>query len=252
MNRGALGVAAVMAISLGGFLLMGATGAAGTRPATAAQAGAQDLEPGRRLYLTGCSSCHGLTGEGTAQGPPLRNAGAGTTHFYLSTGRMPLDQPRAQADRKRPAYDAEQIRQITAYVASLGPGPEIPRIDHRKGDLAEGNQLYAANCAACHNSAGSGGALGSDYFAPRLTSSTPLQVAEAIRIGPGAMPRFGPVTLDDHEVASIVRYVEHLKDPTDRGGAPLGRVGPVPEGIVAWLVGLGGMLLVALWIGTRT
>lgn len=242
---------AALALGLAASLFTG-----GTRtPAAGSEVGQTaggDVAAGERLYLTGCSSCHGTTGEGTGQGPPLRGVGAATADFYLSTGRMPLDEPRAQAERKRPAYDREQIRELTAYVASLGPGPEIPRIDLGSGDVSEGSQLYVANCASCHNSAGSGGALGSDFFAPAVTSATPLQVAEAIRIGPGAMPRFGPTTLDDHQVASIIRYVEHLKSPGDRGGAPLGRVGPVPEGVVAWLVGLGGMLFVTLWIGTRT
>lgn len=249
-RRGPAVAAAVLALGLAGALFFPQPTTAGTTGG--GQARPDDVEQGRRLYLTGCSSCHGLAGEGTRQGPSLRGVGAASAHFYLSTGRMPLDQPRGQAQRKPPAYDPQQIRQLTAFVASLEGGPDIPRIDHRKGDLAEGSQLYAANCAACHNSQGSGGALGSDNFAPPLTSATPVQVAEAIRIGPGAMPRFGPTTLDDHQVASIVRYVERLKDPADRGGAPLGRVGPVPEGVVAWLVGLGAMLLATFWIGTRT
>lgn len=250
-GRALFSATAVLVLGLAASLVAAGARTAGAR-AAAAPAGGGDVEAGRRLYLTGCSSCHGTAGEGTGQGPPLGNAGAATAHFYLSTGRMPLDQPRAQADRKPPAYDTEEIGRLTAYVASLGPGPEIPHLDPEKGDLAEGNQLYTAHCAACHNSAASGGALGSDYFAPRLTSATPLQVAEAIRIGPGVMPRFGPSTLDDTQVASIMRYVEHLRDPVDRGGAPLGRVGPVPEGVVAWLVGLGAMLAATLWIGTRT
>ena len=65
------------------------------------------------------------------------------------------------------------------------------------------------------------------------------------------MPVFGPETLDDGQVASIVRYVSYLRNPDDRGGEPLGHVGPVPEGFVAWIIGLGTMLAVAYWIGTR-
>lgn len=209
-----------------------------------------DVRAGRALYETGCSSCHGVDGRGTRRGPTLVGVGAASAHFYLSTGRMPLDQP-GQAERKPPAYSPEQIRQLTAYVASLGPGPEIPRVDPASGDLVHGSQLYIAHCAACHNSAGSGGALGADTFAPPLTEATPVQVAEAVRVGPGAMPLFGPETIDEHELASLLRYVEYLKDPHDRGGVPLGRVGPVPEGLVAWIVGLGLMILATFWIGTR-
>ena len=206
---------------------------------------------GRVLYETGCSSCHGLEGQGTRYGPPLVGVGAAGADFYLSTGRMPLDEPRAQAVRKPPAYTPDQIRQLTAYLGGFGGGPEIPVVRPAAGDLALGNQLYTANCAACHNSAGSGGALGQAVFAPGVRQATPVQIAEAIRIGPGAMPVFGPDTLDDHEVDSVVRYLEYLRQADDRGGAPLGRLGPVPEGMVAWVVGLGPMLLAAFWIGTR-
>jgi ubiquinol-cytochrome c reductase cytochrome c subunit len=209
-------------------------------------------DAGRVLYETGCSSCHGLEGRGTRLGPPLVGVGAAAVDFYLSTGRMPLDEPRAQAVRKPPAYSPEEIRRLTAYVTSFGGGgPAIPAVAPAAGDLARGNQLYTANCAACHNSAGSGGALGQAVFAPGVRQATPVQIAEAIRVGPGDMPVFGTDTLDGDEVDSVVRYLLHLRRADDRGGAPLGRLGPVPEGMVAWVAGLGPMLLAAFWIGTR-
>jgi ubiquinol-cytochrome c reductase cytochrome c subunit len=212
--------------------------------------GGGSVDEGRRLYLTGCSTCHGVEGEGTDRGPSLEEAGAASAYFFLSTGRMPMSEPDEQPRRKPPAYDEDEIDALVAYVATLGDGPEIPEVDPEAGDLAEGNLLYSANCAACHNSAGSGGAAG-DFLAPDLYSATPTETAAAVRVGPGAMPRFGEEQLDQEELDSLVRYVEHLDDPTDRGGLPLGRVGPVPEGLVAWIVGLGLLLLVARWIGTR-
>ena len=211
---------------------------------------------GRDLYVTGCSTCHGLDGSGGSVGPNLLGIGAASVDFQVSSGRMPLDQPRTQADRKPAAYTSEQTEQLVAYVEHLTaaagkpPGPGIPEIGEDEGEVAVGNQLYAVNCAGCHNSAGSGGALGHGAYAPSITEATSRQVAEAVRVGPGAMPIFGPDTLTDHDVASIVRYVEYLKHPRNAGGAPLGRVGPIPEGMVAWVVGLGSMLAVARWIGT--
>jgi ubiquinol-cytochrome c reductase cytochrome c subunit len=62
------------------------------------------------------------------------------------------------------------------------------------------------------------------------------------------MPVFGPDTLSDHDVDSIVRYVVYLQDPEHPGGLMIGRVGPVPEGFVAWLVGLGVLIFVIRWI----
>jgi ubiquinol-cytochrome c reductase cytochrome c subunit len=220
--------------------------------AVPAGAAGDDVSAGAQLFETACSTCHGANGRGTSQGPNLVGVGAAAADFYLSTGRMPTDQPGVQAVRKRPAFNPTQIRQITAYVASLGNGPTIPKPQPARGNIAEGQQLYTANCAACHNSAGSGGALGKSAFAPRLYEATPTQVAEAVRIGPGPMPVFNTGVISDRQLDSIVRYVEYLKHPKDRGGAPLGRIGPIPEGFVAWLAGLGVLLLVTLWIGTRT
>ena len=221
-------------------------------PTTTSGSNAAEIAGGRALYEVACTTCHGTEGGGVAdRGPSLIGVGAASADFYLSTGRMPLDRPRAQAERKRVAYSPVQIRQLVAYVASLGPGPAIPRIPASAGDLAEGNRLYANNCAPCHSSAAAGGALGHAVYAPPLNRATPVQIAEAIRIGPGAMPVFGPETLDDAQVASVVRYVEYLQDPDDRGGLGLGHLGPIPEGFVAWVIGLGAMLMAVRWIGTK-
>jgi ubiquinol-cytochrome c reductase cytochrome c subunit len=213
---------------------------------------AADIAGGRQLYEIACTTCHGTDGEGVEdRGPSLIGVGAASADFYLSTGRMPLDRPRAQAERKRVAYTPVQIRQLVAYVASLGPGPAIPRIPASAGNLAEGNRLYANNCPPSNGPSGAVGALGHAVYAPPLNRSTPVQVAEAVRIGPGAMPVFGPETLDDEQLASVVRYVEYLRDPDDRGGFGLGHLGPIPEGFVAWVVGLGAMLIAVRWIGTK-
>lgn len=212
--------------------------------------------PGQYLYIQGCSTCHGVNGEGTEDGPTLIGVGAAAADFYLRTGRMPLNQPLVQAPRKKPLYTDAQRAEIVKYVASLhdpseGPGPEIPHINTESGDLVEGMELYANNCAACHNSAGSGGALGRNYYAPRLDVTTPIEVAEAIRVGPGAMPVFGADTFTDHQVDSIVKYVSELKGQHGPGGLTLGRLGPFSEGFFAWVVGLGVLLALTRWIGTR-
>jgi len=214
-------------------------------------AAAAEIDAGRSLFEVACTTCHGAEARGTDRGPSLVGVGAASADFYLSTGRMPLDRPRSQAERKRPAYSPSEIALLTAYVASLGPGPPIPDVDPGGGDLTLGYTLYADNCASCHSSAGAGGALGHAVYAPPLNRATPREVAEAIRIGPGAMPLFGDDTFDDHEVDSIVRYVVYLRDPRDEGGLDLGHLGPLSEGLVAWAVGLLGVLLAARWIGTR-
>ena len=61
------------------------------------------------------------------------------------------------------------------------------------------------------------------------------------------MPVFGPGTFTQ-QVNSIVRYVEYLKQPQDPGGLSLSLVGPITEGLVAILVGLGALMLITRWI----
>jgi ubiquinol-cytochrome c reductase cytochrome c subunit len=206
------------------------------------------VERGRELFLTGCASCHGADGEGTDQGPDLIGVGAASADFQLTTGRMPDTDPDRQPVSKPPAYEPDEIDALVAYVASLGDGPPIPDIDHPRGRLVEGTQLYILNCAGCHSSAGNGGALSSGRNAPTLHGSTGVQVAEAVRTGPGPMPVFGPETLSDRQVNSIVKYVRYLDDPEDPGGFSLGRVGPITEGLVALLFGLVVLAFVCRWI----
>ena len=251
--RAVLAAAGLVLVSVGGTSVgtPARAQAPGQVPPRSVPPPASEVRAGRDLFQVSCSSCHGLAGEGTELGPTLAGVGAASADFYLSTGRMPLDNSSEQATRKRPAFTRLQIRQLVAYVASLGLGPTIPNVDAEAGDIALGNTLYANNCAPCHSSAGAGGALGHATYAPRLNRATSTQVAEAVRIGPGAMPRFGPETFDAHELAAIVRYVGYLKKPDDRGGLGLGHLGPIPEGFVAWIVGLGLMVLAIRWIGTR-
>lgn len=173
----------------------------------------------------------------------------------LSTGRMPISKPEEQPQRAPVPYPPQDVEELVGFVAALGSGPPIPSVSTESGNLGQGAELYQENCAACHGATGSGGALTNGLLAPSLRLSTPVQVAEAIRLGgpgllSGNMPRYGPETLTDQQVDSIARYVAYLRKPEDRGGAALGHFGPIPEGAVAWLVGLLGLALLTRWIGT--
>ena len=157
----------------------------------------------------------------------------------------------AQPPRKQPAYPPEQIDALVAYVASLGNGPPIPVVDIANADVSEGGVLYRANCAACHQSAGAGGAVVVGNAAPPLRSATAEQVVEAMRIGPGEMPVFNEATFSDAQADNISAYVQYLRNPDNRGGAALGGNGPVPEGLVALIAGLGGLVFISVLIVGR-
>jgi ubiquinol-cytochrome c reductase cytochrome c subunit len=221
--------------------------------ATNAQTTEQPSAPD--VYLADCAYCHGVQGEGTERGPILAGVGAASADFMLRTGRMPIDDPGDYPKRAEPVYEEDEIGEMVEYVASLGPGPEIPSVDVAAGDIVEGHQLYIDNCAACHATTGIGGALTAEAIAPSLRHSTPVEIAEAVRVGgngkEGSMPVFGPETISDPAMDSLVRYVVYLQGPEDRGGAGLGHLGPIAEGFVGWVVGLGLLILVILWIGER-
>jgi ubiquinol-cytochrome c reductase cytochrome c subunit len=240
------------------WLLAAVLGAAAAQaflaPTSGAAREANDAQvaEGRRLFEQSCASCHGPGGEGTSQGPSLLRAGPALVDFMLSTGRMPLAAPDQQAQRQRPAFTPEQIRAIVAFVDSFNlDGTQIPVVDVEAGSLSLGQQAYGANCAACHGAAGSGDSIGGNQIAPALDRATSLQIAEAIRVGPGPMPRFGSATIDQRTLDSIVRYVLYLREVPNRGGFGLTRVGPVAEGFVGIVIGLGLLLLVIRYAGTR-
>jgi ubiquinol-cytochrome c reductase cytochrome c subunit len=218
------------------------------RPAVEAGAVAAD---GRALFQRDCAWCHASDGAGTSSSPEIVSDGAAATDFMLTTGRMPLDDPNDRMRRSESDYTPDQIDAIVAYVAGLGEGPEIPEVSIAGADIALGAELYTLNCAACHSTTGIGGALTSGREAPSLHATTALQTAEAMITGPGAMPVFGPETFEQDEVNAIVAYVDYLTDPEGRGGNDLGKLGPWSEGLVAWVLGLGAILIIVRIIGER-
>lgn len=221
---------------------------------------------GAVLYARLCAWCHGSGGVGTVRGPNLNGEldGGAYTHFMLSSGRMPLASPTQRSRRGSPSLGDRQIEALVAHVEGLGgSGPPVPDPDLAAGVAGRGAELYLTNCAPCHSSTGVGGALTSGVAAPPLIDPdiTPTQIAEAMLVGPGcengdpecgagsgAMPRFD---FDETEVDDIVAYVVQLQTGGNEGGWSIGRIGPVSEGAIGWLLGLGAMLVFVRWIGTR-
>jgi ubiquinol-cytochrome c reductase cytochrome c subunit len=235
--------AAVLVVAPG--LVLGETGGA------PAASHAARIARGRALFVAGCSSCHGFDARGIrGVAPSLHGAGAAAADFYLRTGRMPLTSPDQEPQRSEPAYPPGQIADLVAYVGSLG-GPPVPRVRTSGANLSDGQRLFADNCSGCHQIVGRGGIV-TGAFVPSLVDSTPAQVAEAARIGPYLMPRFGPGQLSARELADIAGYVLQMRHPADHGGWGIGHIGPVPEGMITWLLAIPLLLLLTRVIGERT
>lgn len=214
---------------------------------------------GRSLFLENCASCHGTAANGVpANGtsgayPNLVGLGPATIDFWVESGRMPAADPRAvQANRRPPRLNQSQALAIAAWVNSLSPSyPDIPSPNLASANVSNGAALFALNCAACHTIEGDGDALAAGTYAPSLRNIPAYQVVEAIRTGPGNMPRFTG-NLSDFQVADIVKYVTtEIQHPQNPGGFGLGGLGPVAEGFVGLLVGVGVLALVGFWVGER-
>ena len=216
------------------------------------------VAPGEVLFEANCASCHGVDGSGGVVGVPLTGVGPATADFWVSTGRMPLGNPATQPVRKAPRFGPKQILQIAAFVGSLGPTANgypdgIPQVNLKGANLSEGNAMFVLNCAACHTITGSGDALADGNSAPTLHKAAPYTAVEAMRTGPANMPHFGPNQLSNQQVADIVAYVTGpIQHPDNHGGLGLGGIGPVAEGFIGLFIGVGGLMLVAFWIGDRT
>jgi len=209
---------------------------------------------GHKLFEENCSSCHYPTAQGSALAPSLRGVGPATVDFWVTTGRMPAATPlQIQAEDKPPRLTDKQAAEVAAWINSLTPSaPYIPVVNVKRANLTDGASLFALDCASCHTITGAGDALAYGTYSPTLHLATPQQVAEAVRTGPGNMPRFTG-NLSDKQVADVVAYVtQKIKHPNDAGGFGLGGVGPVTEGFVALLFGVGGLMLVGFWIGDRS
>lgn len=229
--------------------------AVGSQARASAQPSQATVAEGEELFNESCASCHGTDGAGTDRGPSLVGVGAASVHFQVSTGRMPLDNPYgAQSQEKTPKFNEQQTRALAAYVATLAPGgPAIPsdeEVAYSDADLSLGGELFSANCASCHNFAGSGGSLTYGKQAPSLTDATPRQIYEAMQTGPAAMPTFDE-TLTPDEKRAVIKYVKFTAEEPNVGGAGLGRFGPTSEGLAAWLIGIGLIIGLALWITAR-
>ena len=269
LSRHRRGPLAGLVVLLFGLLLSGSLYAVlAPAQATSQASDTEQVAEGRELFLVGCSFCHGQNGEGVRTqsgsnlGPSLVGVGAAAVDFQVGTGRMPMAQPAQQAPRKDVVYTEDEIAALAAYVASLGPGPAIPNSsdysveglseEEREAAITRGGQIFLTNCTACHNFQGSGGAMPRGGYAPALQGVEDKYIYEALLTGPQSMPSFSNGNLTPEEKRDVIAYLNSLEEAPEYGGFGLGGLGPVPEGLAAWLLGIGGLVGFAIWIAAHT
>lgn len=243
-----------IALVLTGGLYAVATASNQAQADTAAYT-SQDIEQGEKLFSANCATCHGTEAAGTYAGPSLIGVGAAAVDFQVGTGRMPLQMQGVQAQVKPGQFNDEQIKQLAAYVASLGAGPGVPDdedVDVSKGDAANGAKVFLANCAMCHNAAGAGGALTRGKWAPTLMGVSEKHIWEAMETGPQNMPVFNDANITPEEKRDVITYLKSLETNTTPGGFALGSLGPVSEGLFIWTIGLGIVIAFTVWLTSRS
>jgi quinol---cytochrome-c reductase cytochrome c subunit len=270
LSRHRRGPVAGLAVLLLGLLLSGGLYAALSPSSSASSASNEEelVKQGRELFLVGCAFCHGQNAEGQTDvndkliGPSLVGVGAAAVDFQMGTGRMPLAAPGQQAPSKRTAYSQDEIAAIAAYVGSLAPGPAIPTskdystegltAQERQEAVVRGGQIFLTNCTACHNFTGAGGAMPRGGYAPRILDTDPRHIYEAMLTGPGPMDNFSNGNLSPDEKRDVIAYIQSMKEQPGYGGFSLGSLGPVSEGLFAWVVGIGGCVAFAVWMAAHT
>lgn len=217
------------------------------------------LQRGAQIFGAQCALCHGESGrglpvDGPDGGPPLIGVGPASVDFMIRTGRMPLDNANERLRHRDQLMTDEDRRAVVAYVTSLAPGegPGIPTVDGwEEADLSRGLHLFTTHCAACHGPTAAGIAVGQRDVSSNLEVATPLEIAESIRSGPGVMPAFNDEIVSQDELESIVAWVMDLRQRESPGGIAIGRSGPVSEGFIAWVLGLGLLMIVMYLLGER-
>jgi ubiquinol-cytochrome c reductase cytochrome c subunit len=270
LSRHRRGPLAGLAVLLLGLLISGSLYTAFAPAQAQNQASETDqIAQGKELFLASCAFCHGKNGEGVPTvrpgyqiGPTLVGVGAAAVDFQVGTGRMPMASPGAQAPRKPVVFNDEEIAALAAYVASLAPGPAIPKESdysieglsetEREEAIARGGQIFLTNCTACHNFNGAGGAMPRGGYAPSLHGVEGKYIYEAMLTGPQAMPNFSNGNLTPEDKRDVIAYLDSIQETPEYAGFTLGGLGPVSEGLFAWLVGIGSLVGAAVWIASHT
>ena len=203
-----------------------------------------------------CVTCHGSNLQGVQDhGPSLIGVGQAAVYFQVSSGRMPLARQEAQAIRKPPlpTFDpateegAANLEALGAYIQANGGGPARPGGHRRRparrrpgprrravpAQLRLVPQLHRARRRA----------VVGQVRPARSTRRRRAQIYTAMLTGPQNMPKFTDRQLSPEEKKDIIAYIKSVEgDYNNPGGNPLGGIGPVSEGVVAFIVGLAGLI----------
>lgn len=191
---------------------------------------------GRALYGEHCAICHGSDGQGGV-GVPL----ALPDFINRVSDRYLSDSIRyGRPGRVMPAFDElsdAQVDAITAFVRSWGDGTVVAdKTATIKGDVANGERLYAENCSQCHGADGRGGKgtgvtfsrkRGLPIIAPALNnagflaSASDDMIRDVLKFGREGTPMTSQLVagLSGEEIDDLVSYVRSFEDSHEDDGS---------------------------------
>ncbi len=70
--------------------------------------------------------------------------------------------------------------------------------------------------------------------------------------GPQSMPVFSDANLSSENKRDIIAFLDTIDKQENPGGMALGSLGPVTEGLFAWVFGLGILVGCAVWLGSKS
>jgi len=76
-------------------------------------------------------------------------------------------------------------------------------------------------------------------------------IYEAMETGPQSMPVFNDNNISPESKNDVIAYLKAMNETGNPGGMALGSLGPVPEGLFAWVFGLGILVGAAYWLGQK-
>ena len=222
MTRRVLPLVAWAAVAGAAAMAWLALGGPGTAGAVEDEPPVEETARGDQLYTTHCARCHGADGRGGADpaeiAPPLVGMEVARVDLVLRTGRMPPEDPDGSG-RGMTWSDSDRETLVSHLTAMFDLEGQIP--DPAHGDPAVGREVFATHCAACHGYTGDGGVAGGGALTPRLLGLDPVVIAEAVRVGPFAMPQFAEEQISEEEIGHTVAYLDEV---AEEHATPLGLV----------------------------
>ena len=165
-----------------------------------AEASADDVAHGKRVFDIHCSRCHGLDGVG-GEGPNLmrenlrRSVEDDALLEIVDNGIAGTDMP------GHGSLNTREIRNVAAYVRSLGVAPR----EDLPGDPVAGKDLYDMTlCSTCHIVNGDGMALGPDLSDVGLLRGS-VYLRESIQDPPRIVnPRYRTVLIETADTRTVM------------------------------------------------